>query len=54
MPAATDPTAPALGGQLATFRLNGDLYGIEVAPVQEVLRGQSVTASRSRPPPSPA
>jgi purine-binding chemotaxis protein CheW len=35
--------APARGGQLATFRLDGDLYGIEVEHVQEVLRSQQLT-----------
>jgi purine-binding chemotaxis protein CheW len=35
--------APATGGQLATFRLDGDLYGIEVEHVQEVLRSQQLT-----------
>ena len=32
----TAPTtnAPATSGQLATFRLDGDLYGIEVEHVQ--------------------
>ena len=35
--------APAAGGQLATFWLDGDLYGVEVAHVQEVLRSQSLT-----------
>ena len=36
-------TAPATSGQLATFRLDGDLYGIEVEHVQEVLRSQQLT-----------
>lgn len=31
------------GGQLVTFRLDGDLYGIDVGHVQEVLRTQRVT-----------
>ncbi|MDK3255236.1 chemotaxis protein CheW [Blastococcus capsensis] len=35
--------APAISGQLATFRLDGDLYGIEVEHVQEVLRSQQLT-----------
>lgn len=35
--------APAASGQLATFRLDGDLYGVEVAHVQEVLRSQQLT-----------
>ena len=43
MTAATDTKAPATSGQLATFRLDGDLYGIEVEHVQEVLRSQSIT-----------
>ena len=40
---------PATGGQLATFRLDGDLYGVEVDHVQEVLRSQGLT----RVPPTP-
>ena len=43
MTVATDPTAPAVGGQLATFWLDGDLYGVEVAHVQEVLKSQGLT-----------
>ena len=43
MSAATDVKAPATGGQLATFRLDGDLYGVEVEHVQEVLRSQKLT-----------
>ena len=38
-----DPRAVVAGGQLATFRLDGDLYGIEVEHVQEVLRSQQLT-----------
>jgi purine-binding chemotaxis protein CheW len=41
--ASPHTTAPATGGQLATFRLDGDLYGIEVEHVQEVLRSQQLT-----------
>ena len=33
----------ATGGQLATFWLDGDLYGVEVAHVQEVLKSQGLT-----------
>ncbi len=33
----------ATSGQLATFRLDGDLYGVEVEHVQEVLRRQGLT-----------
>ena len=33
----------ATSGQLATFRLDGDLYGVEVEHVQEVLRSQQLT-----------
>jgi purine-binding chemotaxis protein CheW len=43
MTAATDTTVPAIGAQFATFWLDGDLYGIEVAHVQEVLRSQGLT-----------
>ena len=41
MPTPTE--APAIGGQLATFWLDGDLYGVEVAHVQEVLMSQGLT-----------
>jgi len=41
--ALTDLEAPATGGQLATFWLDGDLYGVEVEHVQEVLRSQGLT-----------
>jgi purine-binding chemotaxis protein CheW len=41
--APTDIKASATSGQLATFRLDGDLYGIEVEHVQEVLRSQQLT-----------
>lgn len=40
---ATGGPAPAASGQLATFRLDGDLYGVEVEHVQEVLRSQQLT-----------
>ena len=43
MSAPTTTTAPATSGQLATFRLDGDLYGIEVEHVQEVLKSQGLT-----------
>lgn len=38
-----DSAAPPMGGQLATFWLDGDLYGVEVAHVQEVLKSQGLT-----------
>jgi purine-binding chemotaxis protein CheW len=41
--AAIDKKASATSGQLATFRLDGDLYGVEVEHVQEVLRSQQLT-----------
>jgi purine-binding chemotaxis protein CheW len=41
--ASIDTKSPATSGQLATFRLDGDLYGIEVEHVQEVLRSQQLT-----------
>jgi purine-binding chemotaxis protein CheW len=41
--AATEIKATATSGQLATFRLDGDLYGVEVEHVQEVLRAQQLT-----------
>ena len=43
MTAPTDIKAPATSGQLATFRLDGDLYGVEVEHVQEVLKSQGLT-----------
>ena len=41
----TATTAPPRGAteQLATFWLDGDLYGVEVEHVQEVLRSQNLT-----------
>ena len=39
----TTAEAPAVGRQLATFWLDGDLYGVEVAHVQEVLKSQGLT-----------
>ena len=43
MTAAIDKQASATSGQLATFRLDGDLDGVEVEHVQEVLRSQQLT-----------
>ena len=43
MTAATELTGSATSGQLATFWLDGDLYGVEVEHVQEVLRSQNLT-----------
>ena len=43
MTAPTHTAPPVTSGQLATFRLDGDLYGIEVEHVQEVLRSQQLT-----------
>ena len=40
----------ATSGQLATFRLDGDLYGVEVEHVQEVLRSQKLTRVPLAPP----
>jgi purine-binding chemotaxis protein CheW len=40
--AASSPYT-ATSGQLATFRLDGDLYGVEVEHVQEVLKSQGLT-----------
>jgi purine-binding chemotaxis protein CheW len=50
MIAATSTSAPAASGQLATFRLDGDLYGVEVEHVQEVLRSQNLTRVPLAPP----
>ena len=43
MTSAIETKPRIAGGQLATFRLDGDLYGIEVEHVQEVLRSQQLT-----------
>jgi purine-binding chemotaxis protein CheW len=43
----------ASSGQLATFRLDGDLYGVEVEHVQEVLKSQGLPGCRWPPPPWP-
>ena len=50
MSADTAIPTRARSGQLATFRLDGDLYGIEVEHVQEVLRSQSITRVPLAPP----
>ena len=42
--------AGATSGQLATFRLDGDLYGIEVEHVQEVLKSRGLTRVPLAPP----
>ena len=47
--ATARPTMPATS-QLATFWLDGDLYGVEVEHVQEVLRSQSITRVPLAPP----
>jgi purine-binding chemotaxis protein CheW len=47
---ATDTAARAASGQLATFRLDGDLYGVEVEHVQEVLKSQGLTRVPLAPP----
>jgi purine-binding chemotaxis protein CheW len=47
---ATENPARATSGQLATFRLDGDLYGVEVEHVQEVLRSQKLTRVPLAPP----
>jgi purine-binding chemotaxis protein CheW len=43
------PTMPATS-QLATFWLDGDLFGVEVEHVQEVLRSQGITRVPLAPP----
>jgi len=44
-------TTPSTGtAQLATFWLDGDLYGVEVEHVQEVLRAQKLTRVPLAPP----
>ena len=49
MSAPTAPAVPATS-QLATFWLDGDLYGVEVEHVQEVLRSQGLTRVPLAPP----
>ena len=49
-PPKASSSSPATSGQLATFRLDGDLYGVEVEHVQEVLRSQSITRVPLAPP----
>lgn len=49
-PAVTGQAAGPGNAQLATFWLDGDLYGIEVAHVQEVLRTQTLTRVPLAPP----
>jgi purine-binding chemotaxis protein CheW len=51
--AATDARTSAdsaTDGQLATFWLDGDLYGVEVEHVQEVLKSQGLTRVPLAPP----
>jgi purine-binding chemotaxis protein CheW len=48
--AATEAALSATSGQLATFRLDGDLYGVEVEHVQEVLKSQGLTRVPLAPP----
>ena len=52
MSAPTDTRRPtgAPSAQLATFRLDGDLYGVEVEHVQEVLKSQGLTRVPLAPP----
>jgi purine-binding chemotaxis protein CheW len=51
-PLSARPTAHTIPAtsQLATFWLDGDLYGVEVEHVQEVLRSQSITRVPLAPP----
>ena len=48
--ATATPAAMPATSQLATFWLDGDLYGVEVEHVQEVLRSQSITRVPLAPP----
>jgi purine-binding chemotaxis protein CheW len=48
--AALSTHAMPATSQLATFWLDGDLYGVEVEHVQEVLRSQSITRVPLAPP----
>ena len=49
---STATAAPAMpaSAQLATFWLDGDLFGVEVEHVQEVLRSQGITRVPLAPP----
>ncbi|MEU2350551.1 chemotaxis protein CheW [Modestobacter sp. NPDC049651] len=47
---STAAAAPPATSQLATFWLDGDLYGVEVEHVQEVLRSQGITRVPLAPP----
>jgi purine-binding chemotaxis protein CheW len=47
---AAAPPAARVTTQLATFWLDGDLYGVEVGHVQEVLRSQGLTRVPLAPP----
>jgi purine-binding chemotaxis protein CheW len=50
MSSATATSTMPATSQLATFWLDGDLYGVEVEHVQEVLRSQSITRVPLAPP----
>ncbi|MCZ2810993.1 MULTISPECIES: chemotaxis protein CheW [unclassified Modestobacter] len=50
MSTATEAWTVPATSQLATFWLDGDLYGVEVEHVQEVLRSQSITRVPLAPP----
>ena len=50
MTAATDIRSSGTGTQLVAFRLDGDLYGVEVAHVQEVLRSHRLARVPLAPP----
>jgi purine-binding chemotaxis protein CheW len=50
MTGATDVRTPVTGTQLVTFRLDGDLYGVELAHVQEVLRSHRLAPVPLAPP----
>ncbi len=50
MTTPTETVPRATSGQLATFRLDGDLYGVEVEHVQEVLKSQGLTRVPLAPP----
>lgn len=50
MTAATDLRAPSTGAQLLAFRLDADLYGVDVSFVQEVLRSHRLARVPLAPP----
>jgi purine-binding chemotaxis protein CheW len=50
MSAATGVAAPPREGRMVAFLLDGDLYGVDVSQVQEVLRSHQLTRVPLAPP----